>query len=293
MQACGKKKKRSQRFKKKDEKTIDNQSNTHASLSSALRKEEVDPLSTTPNAFSDRILVSSLSSEDNILEPLVKDIKDESGRKEVKLDLLKQLLQIKNKTLEGMETKETDISSSTTKNLFSTFGDIQSSDKATAKNMQDSSLQRLGFFRKDLKETSQPDGAANPSVGCSIYWFDHYFNENLKNLYDLPIPSNAYQEAIELTNQGKIFNFPINNEQGMDEEQNIPFYKHVFLESKLNEGDWCAKQGPIRNFMVAVCSSLSMNPYLSVSEKEEHIHWFRDYFIEKRQLLQQLGLVGS
>ena len=229
--------------------------------------------------------------EEDIVEDLVKDVQNESSKEEIKLDLLKQLLQIKSDTLAVTENKQTDVVTSSAKNLFSAFDD--STPRKDAKATTDRGFQRerrytrLGLFNKTHQDATF---TGFPVEGSSTYWFDHYYNQNLQNLYDRPSISNAYEEAIDLTKQGKIYTFPINNEQGLEEEKQVPFYKHVFLVSKLNEGGWCAARGPVRNFMVAVCSALSMNPYLTVTEKEEHINWFRDYFVEKRDLLQQLGI---
>ena len=79
----------------------------------------------------------------------------------------------------------------------------------------------------------------------------------------------------------------------MEEEASVPFYEHVFLEDKLNEGDWCPKTGPIRNFMSSVIVALSQNAYLTVKEKHEHIEWFRDYFIERLDTIKKLGLIQN
>ena len=77
----------------------------------------------------------------------------------------------------------------------------------------------------------------------------------------------------------------------LTEEVEVPFYEHVFLEDKLNEGNWCPKEGPIRSFMLSVTTALSLNPYLTVREKHEHIQWFRDYFTERITTIKNLGLV--
>ena len=75
------------------------------------------------------------------------------------------------------------------------------------------------------------------------------------------------------------------------EEIETPWHKHLFLQSKLNEGHWCPRKGAIRNFMTSVITALSMNPHLSLREKHEHIEWFRAYFEEKAPLLSALGLL--
>ena len=40
--------------------------------------------------------------------------------------------------------------------------------------------------------------------------------------------------------------------------------------------------------MELVCIGLSKNPYLSVQQKREHIEWYRNYFEEKRNILQRV-----
>lgn len=102
-------------------------------------------------------------------------------------------------------------------------------------------------------------------------------------------PRNAFQEMIDWTNEGKLWQFPINNEQGMKEEENVHFSKHVFLERQLSP--WCPTKGPIRHFMELVCCGLSKNPYLTIQEKYDHIMWYKDYFKDKQDLLYKLGLV--
>ncbi|XP_070150055.1 small ribosomal subunit protein mS31 [Polyergus mexicanus] len=102
-------------------------------------------------------------------------------------------------------------------------------------------------------------------------------------------PANIFQELILWTEQGKLWKFPIDNEQGMEEEQNIHFSEHVFMERHLKE--WCPKSGPVRHFMELVCTGLSKNPYLTVQEKINHIMWYKDFFESKQDLLQELGAI--
>uniref|UniRef100_A0A8D8THQ6 Small ribosomal subunit protein mS31 n=2 Tax=Cacopsylla melanoneura TaxID=428564 RepID=A0A8D8THQ6_9HEMI len=101
-------------------------------------------------------------------------------------------------------------------------------------------------------------------------------------------PSNIFQQMILWTDQGKLWHFPINNEQGMDEEAQIDFTQHVMLDEHLQP--WCTDKGPIRSFMELVLVGLSKNPFYTVDEKIEHIHWFRDYFAMKNAVLKGLAL---
>ncbi|EFN78081.1 28S ribosomal protein S31, mitochondrial [Harpegnathos saltator] len=102
-------------------------------------------------------------------------------------------------------------------------------------------------------------------------------------------PANIFQEMILWTEQGKLWNFPIDNEQGMEEEHNIHFSEHVFTERHLK--GWCPTSGPIRHFMELVCVGLSKNPYMTVQEKINHIMWYKDYFKSKEALLQELRAI--
>ncbi|XP_032666280.1 uncharacterized protein LOC116841909 [Odontomachus brunneus] len=103
-------------------------------------------------------------------------------------------------------------------------------------------------------------------------------------------PANIFQEMILWTEQEKLWKFPIDNEQGM-EEQNIHFSEHVFTERYLK--GWCPTSGPVRHFMELVCVGLSKNPYMTIQEKINHIMWYKDYFQSKEELLQELGVINE
>lgn len=104
-------------------------------------------------------------------------------------------------------------------------------------------------------------------------------------------PSNYFEKMILWSEQGKVWNFPIDNEQGLETEANVNFSEHIFLEEHL-EG-WCPTRGPIKHFMELVCVGLSKNPYISAKEKKDHIMWFRDYFEEKKDLLSEVILMDK
>lgn len=101
-------------------------------------------------------------------------------------------------------------------------------------------------------------------------------------------PVNYFQKMALWTEQGKIWKFPINNEQGLEEEQNVHFSEHIFLDSHL-EG-WCPKKGPIRHFMELVCVGLSKNAFYTAKEKKDHIMWYKEYFESKKDLLTEVGV---
>jgi len=104
-------------------------------------------------------------------------------------------------------------------------------------------------------------------------------------------PANYFQEMILWTEQGKFWQFPINNEIGLEEEKKVYFAEHVFLEEHLEP--WCPPKGPIRHFMELVCVGLSKNSYLTVEAKRGHIEWYKNYFEEKKKLLQEVGAMPS
>uniref|UniRef100_A0A3Q3X183 Small ribosomal subunit protein mS31 n=1 Tax=Mola mola TaxID=94237 RepID=A0A3Q3X183_MOLML len=102
------------------------------------------------------------------------------------------------------------------------------------------------------------------------------------------IPRNGLEEMIQWTKEGKMWRYPINNEDGLEEEASVSFHEHVFLEKHLEEG--FPRQGPVRHFMELVVTGLSRNPYLTVQQKKEHISWFRDYFHQKEEVLKEAEL---
>ncbi|XP_011874571.1 PREDICTED: 28S ribosomal protein S31, mitochondrial [Vollenhovia emeryi] len=102
-------------------------------------------------------------------------------------------------------------------------------------------------------------------------------------------PANIFQELILWTEQGKLWKFPVDNEQGMEEEHSVHFSEHVFMERHLK--GWCPKSGPIRHFMELVCVGLSKNPYMTVEEKTRHIMWYKEYFESKQDILQEVGAI--
>lgn len=99
-------------------------------------------------------------------------------------------------------------------------------------------------------------------------------------------PSNYFEKMALWTEQGKVWKFPIDNEQGMDDEMKVDFSDHIFLEQHLEE--WCPTRGPVRHFMELVCVGLSKNCYLTAEEKKDHILWYKSYFQEKKTLLSEL-----
>lgn len=135
----------------------------------------------------------------------------------------------------------------------------------------------LGIFEK-------PSNASDP---CEMWSFLE--KKELKLAVTHP-PKNYFEKMAMWTEQGKVWKFPIDNEQGWAEEHNTDFTEHIMLESHL-EG-WCPTKGPVRHFMELVCVGLSKNIFYSAKEKKEHIMFYKTYFEEKKQYLGDLMTMG-
>ncbi|XP_029458627.1 28S ribosomal protein S31, mitochondrial isoform X2 [Rhinatrema bivittatum] len=127
----------------------------------------------------------------------------------------------------------------------------------------------------DMKRT--PEAVSSPTL------WDLELAEQIAAAGQQP-PRNGFEEMIRWTKEGKLWEFPINNEAGLEEEQNVEFHEHIILDKHLAD---FPKQGPIRHFMELVICGLSKNPYLTVKEKIEHIEWFQSYFHEKENILKE------
>ncbi|XP_051025710.1 28S ribosomal protein S31, mitochondrial [Acomys russatus] len=137
---------------------------------------------------------------------------------------------------------------------------------------------RLSIF--DAKAFADEAPAHEPEAAPSLWEIE--FAKQLAAVSEQP-PGNGFEEMIQWTKEGKLWEFPVNNEAGFDDDGS-EFHEHIFLDKHL-EG--FPKQGPIRFFMELVTCGLSKNPYLSVKQKVEHIEWFRNYFNEKMDILKE------
>lgn len=135
----------------------------------------------------------------------------------------------------------------------------------------------LGIFAAGQKTEEEPRETASTL-------FDQLEAEDSKCLMSLP-PSNAFEEMIRWTEEGKLWTFPIDNELGLDDEAKFGFHEHVFLEPLID--DRFPATGPIRHFMELVAVGLSKSPYLTVAEKHAHIAWYAEYFKDKYALIEQ------
>ncbi|CAC5372430.1 MRPS31 [Mytilus coruscus] len=139
------------------------------------------------------------------------------------------------------------------------------------------------LFEGDRLDIFSPgDIKAEVKEGKETLW-DVLEKEELTKL-QTAAPKNGFEEMIVWTKQGKLWHFPIDNEQGWELEQKTGFHEHIFLEHLTED---FPKKGPIRQFMNHVVVALSKNAFITAEQKREHIQWFREYFIEKQDILQE------
>ncbi|XP_061209153.1 small ribosomal subunit protein mS31 [Neopsephotus bourkii] len=136
---------------------------------------------------------------------------------------------------------------------------------------------RLNIFTKASTETQ----SALKTVSAPTIW-DLEFAKEVAAVTAQP-PRNGFEEMIQWTKDGLLWEYPVDNEAGMEDD--AEFHEHIFLEKHLKD---FPKQGPIRHFMELVICGLSKNPHLSVKQKIEHIEWFHKYFEEKKEYLKDI-----
>ncbi|XP_041750428.1 28S ribosomal protein S31, mitochondrial [Coregonus clupeaformis] len=136
---------------------------------------------------------------------------------------------------------------------------------------------RLNIF------TPSTEPEADTDIAAPTLWDMELANQVALSTNQMP--RNGFEEMIQWTKEGRLWQYPINNEAGLEEEALVPFHEHVFLEKHLEEG--FPRQGPVRHFMELVVSGLAKNPYYTVQQKREHIAWFRDYFQQKEEVLKE------
>ena len=130
---------------------------------------------------------------------------------------------------------------------------------------------RLGLFDNILHDVKEKNHKVfrldNPFLIQSIHM------EELDNVNQIGVWQNSFRHDMNLSN--KLWQYPIDNEVCKVEEHGISFEEHVFLEYLLDD---FPSKGPVRRFMELVINGLQQNPHLSVEQKKERVHWFKDYF---------------
>lgn len=99
-------------------------------------------------------------------------------------------------------------------------------------------------------------------------------------------PSNDFEEMITLTEEGKLWHYPIDNEQGIVKEKQVPFEDHIFFDDQLEK---FSENEQIQSFMQYVTMGLGNNPWMTVERKREIIDWYLEYFEGKKDLYKQAG----
>ncbi|XP_051882293.1 28S ribosomal protein S31, mitochondrial [Pristis pectinata] len=136
---------------------------------------------------------------------------------------------------------------------------------------------KLNIFPARAESENVPETVAQPSL-----WDIELANKIAAVSEQLP--RNGFEEMIQWTKEGKLWQFPVNNEAGLEEEEAVEFHEHIYLEKHLHG---FPEEGPVRHFMELVINGLSKNPYLTIQQKIEHIDWFRQYFQEKQDILNE------
>ncbi|XP_076130350.1 small ribosomal subunit protein mS31 isoform X2 [Alosa pseudoharengus] len=148
---------------------------------------------------------------------------------------------------------------------------------------------KSGFTGRRLNVfTTKPEDSPALDAGLSLWDLDL---GNRIAMATNQLPRNGFEEMLLWTKQGTFWQYPINNEAGLEEESSVPFHEHVFMEKHLSEG--FPSQGPVRHFMELVVAGLAKNPYLTANQKQEHIAWFRGYFQEKQGVLEEAEVYNS
>ncbi|XP_076025258.1 small ribosomal subunit protein mS31 [Genypterus blacodes] len=137
--------------------------------------------------------------------------------------------------------------------------------------------------RLDIFSTTRDEDKVESAVARPTLWDMDFASQLSQSINEMP--RNSFEEMIQWTKEGKLWQYPVNNEAGLEEEASVPFHEHIFLEKHLEEG--FPRQGPVRHFMELVVNGLSRNPNLTVQQKKEHIFWFKDYFQEKGEILKE------
>lgn len=113
---------------------------------------------------------------------------------------------------------------------------------------------------------------------------------NLRDLQnqmiEMRLPLNGFEEMIQMTEEGRLWRYPIDNEFGLDAERQVPFEEHVFLEKHLED---FPQNEAVRAFMGFIVAGLARNPWMTVDRKREAIKYYKDYFESKRDIYKQAG----
>ncbi|CAH8466899.1 unnamed protein product [Dicrocoelium dendriticum] len=111
------------------------------------------------------------------------------------------------------------------------------------------------------------DQLNHPTSRCPVF---DAINELEISLMCSSSPLNQFEEWLQWTAEGKMWKFPIDNEQDWEEQQ-VPFHEHVFLKKHVDQRLLNCR--PLATFMDLVCHGLAQNPHFTVEQKLEHLRW--------------------
>lgn len=172
----------------------------------------------------------------------------------------------------------------------------QSSESGNQGSDKSSGLSQLGDIVSKMKVSS-----THPSFYQKIEkfrnpdMFDYAFNKKYSkkltskrlklwssSLQD-QLPSNGFEDLIRLTEEGKLWKYPIDNEQGLDAEKGVPFEDHVFLDHLLED---FPQNDYIQSYMQLVIAGLGKNYWMTVERKHEIVRFYKEFFEEKKELFE-------
>ena len=106
--------------------------------------------------------------------------------------------------------------------------------------------------------------------------------EDLK-MHEQKSPKNAFEEMINWTKEGKLWKYPINNEEGI--VTNERFDDHVFFDDLIEQSP---DKQPIREFMNDAALGLSKNPHMTAERKRSYLQYYNEYFNENKDLVETM-----
>lgn len=283
------------------------------SAAAEFKKRKLQKIQTPKKAATESESVSksgSVEVEDKVKEAAVNVAKAFPDQQKTESELLQQLLRVKDATTAGASGQELKDVSTILSGIKvqkqmpqgehkqgiafdSAFGDgisgstFRDSTKTQEDHPKESQKRKTLFDRQRLnifyavKAEDKQDAVTVEGAEPSIWEVEA---EKAKKESLVDTIRNGFDEMIQLTEEGKLWKYPIDNERGLEEEQKVPFYEHVFLEQHL-EGFPDIPE--VLNFMELVIIGLGKNPYLTVQQKKEHIEWFRTYFENKLDILKE------
>ncbi|KAF5396227.1 Mitochondrial ribosomal protein S31 [Paragonimus heterotremus] len=136
------------------------------------------------------------------------------------------------------------------------------------------------FVRKGVPVLDFKGQKITVQVNCPVF---DVVNDLEACLRSSSSPYNQFEEWLQWTVEGKMWRFPIDNEQDWEEKQ-VSFADHTFLDKHIDSE--LLKCGPIASFMELVCQGLAQNPNFTVEQKRQHLKWYAAYFKGKTPIVE-------